>query len=83
MNKMKEQYLHEIAANFIIGNSIDIDIKGSEIQLECFEQLLKTSRRLKVLLDEGKNFNEIKLVLNEKKNLTRRFQNLTGITWKL
>lgn len=83
MNKMKEQYLHEIAANFIVGNSIDIDIKGSEIQLECFEQLLKTSRRLKVLLDEGKNFNEIKLVLNEKKNLTRRFQNLTGITWKL
>tara|TARA_B100001989_G_scaffold76592_1_gene52744 strand:- start:30 stop:281 length:252 start_codon:yes stop_codon:yes gene_type:complete len=83
MNKMKEQYLHEIAANFIVGNSIDIDIKGSEIQLECFEQLLKTSRRLKVLLDEGNNFNEIKLVLNEKKNLTRRFQNLTGITWKL
>jgi len=80
---MKEQYLHEIAANFIVGNSIDIDIKGSEIQLECFEQLLKTSRRLKVLLDEGNNFNEIKLVLNEKKNLTRRFQNLTGITWKL
>lgn len=83
MNKMKEQYLHEIAANFIIGNSIDIDIKGSEIQLECFEQLLKTSRHLKILLDEGKNFNEIKLVLNEKKNLTKRFQNLTGITWKL
>jgi hypothetical protein len=83
MNKLKEQYLHRIASNYILGNEVDVDIKGSAIQLECFKELLECSRELKVLLDEGKNFTQIKLTLNEKKNLTKRFQDLTGITWKL
>lgn len=83
MNLHKEQLLHEIAAKYILGNDLEIDLKGSEVQLECFKQLLESSRRLKILLDEGKNYTAIKLELSEKKNLTRRFQNLTGFTWKL
>ena len=83
MNLKKEQLLHEIAAAYISGKDIDVDIKGSALQLECFQQLLESSRRLKNLLDEGTDFTSIKLELNTKKNLTKRFQNLTGVTWKL
>ena len=83
MNLKKGQLLHEIAARYILGKNIDIDIKGSTLQLECFQQLLTSSKRLKELLDEGTDFTSIKLELNTKKSLTRRFQNLTGVTWKL
>ena len=83
MNLKIEQLLHEIAAKYILGKNIDIDIKGSTLQLECFQQLLTSSKRLKELLDEGTDFTSIKLELNTKKSLTRRFQNLTGVTWKL
>tara|TARA_Y100001958_G_C21182901_1_gene512461 strand:- start:194 stop:445 length:252 start_codon:yes stop_codon:yes gene_type:complete len=83
MNLKKEQLLHEIAAAYISGKDIDVDIKGSTLQLECFQQLLESSRRLKNLLDEGTDLTSIKLELNTKKNLTKRFQNLTGVTWKL
>lgn len=83
MNEYKEQLLHEIAAKYIKGQNIDIDINGSELQLECFQQLLESSRRLKILLEEEASLTEIQRTANEKKNLTKRFQNLTGITWKL
>lgn len=83
MNLKKEQLLHEIAAAYISGKNIDVDIKGSTLQLECFQQLLESSKRLKNLLDEGTDLTSIKLELNTKKNLTKRFQNLTGVTWKL
>ena len=83
MNLKKEQLLHEIAAAYISGKDIDVDIKGSTLQLECFQQLLECSKRLKNLLDEGTDLTSIKLELNTKKNLTKRFQNLTGVTWKL
>tara|TARA_B100000242_G_scaffold203549_1_gene147562 strand:+ start:365 stop:616 length:252 start_codon:yes stop_codon:yes gene_type:complete len=83
MNIKHEQLLHEIAAHYINGRSLEIDIKGTELQLECFQQLLESSKRLKVLLDEGQDYTAIKLEISTKKNLTKRFQNLTGITWKL
>lgn len=83
MNLKKEQLLHEIAVTYISGKDIDVDIKGSTLQLECFQQLLESSKRLKKLLDEGTDLTSIKLELNTKKNLTKRFQNLTGVTWKL
>ena len=83
MNLKKEQLLHEIAAAYISGKNIDVDIKGSTLQLECFQQLLESSKRLKNLLDEGTDLTSIKLELSTKKNLTKRFQNLTGVTWKL
>jgi hypothetical protein len=83
MNLKKEQLLHEIAAAYISGKDIDVDIKGSTLQLECFQQLLESSKRLKNLLDEGTDLTSIKLELNTKKSLTKRFQNLTGVTWKL
>ena len=53
MNLKKEQLLHEIAAKYILGKNIDIDIKGSTLQLECFQQLLTSSKRLKELLDDA------------------------------
>ncbi len=83
MNLKKEQLLHEIAASYITGKNIDVNVEGSTLQLECFQQLLESSRRLKNLLDEGTDLTSIKLELNTKKNLTKRFQNLTGVTWKL
>ena len=52
MNLKKEQLLHEIAAAYISGKDIDVDIKGSTLQLECFQQLqpLKTQRLINLIL---------------------------------
>lgn len=80
---MKSEVLHKVAARYITGLENYASIKGEKIQLECFQQLLNVSKELKERLDEGKDLDAIVDLLNEKKDLTRKFQNLTGITWRL
>lgn len=80
---MKENILHQAAARFISGKDIDIEINGSKKQLECLEKLLETSKKLKKVLDESENIDEAIELLHIKKELTKEFQNLTGVTWRL
>ena len=80
---MKPEVSHRVAARYIMGQENYASIKGEKIQLECFQQLLNVSKELKEKLDEGKDLDAIVDLLNEKKDLTRKFQNLTGITWRL
>ena len=43
---INESLLHQIAARFIIGHDINVNIKGSEIQLESLHDLLNVSKDL-------------------------------------
>ena len=83
MLNIKENVLHQVAARYISGKDINIEINGSKVQLECFEKLLNTSRQLKEVLDKQNNLDKAVQLMEEKKALTKEFQNLTGITWKL
>tara|TARA_A200000159_G_C7276131_1_gene319449 strand:- start:650 stop:898 length:249 start_codon:yes stop_codon:yes gene_type:complete len=80
---IKSHVLHQIAANYIVGQNLNVEIKGNEEQKKCFKNLLETSRELKIMLDTQVSINEVTNLINKKKKLTEEFQNLTGITWKL
>ena len=61
-----------------------IEIKGTAIQTKTLESLLNTSRNL--MTEMCKEDYDIDLVIDmihEKKELTKKFQNITGIAWKL
>jgi hypothetical protein len=83
MNNAKSHVLHQVAARYICGKQVELSLEGSNIQLKCFQDLLETSKILKESLDNENNLDKVKSLLEKKKILTKRFQNLTGITWKL
>lgn len=81
---INENILHQVAARFIKGENIEVDIKGSEIQIETLHKLLTVSKNLMLELNKkNNNIDSIINMLHEKKELTRKFQNISGITWKL
>lgn len=81
---INENLLHQVAARFIKGKDINIDIKGTSIQLETLQQLLNVSKELMNELNSNtRNVDKIVEIINNKKQLTQKFQNITGIEWKL
>lgn len=81
---INENLLHQVAARFIKGKDIDVNIKGSEVQLEALQDLLNTSKDLMSELKKSNpNVDTIIELTNKKKQLTKRFQNITGIKWNL
>lgn len=81
---INENLLHQIAAKFIKDQDIQVEIKGTALQIETLENLLNTSRNL--MTEMCKEDYDIDLVIDmihEKKELTKKFQNITGIAWKL
>ena len=80
---MKESVLHQVAARYIVGEDIELKLDGTEKQLNCFKSLLEVSKELKKELDEGIDLKKCTILMEEKKELTRKFQDLTGITWQL
>ena len=80
---IKSHALHQIAANYIVGKNLNIDIKGNKQQTDCFNKLLEVSRQLKICLDDQVDINKAQSLLEQKKELTKNFQNLTGIAWYL
>lgn len=83
MIKEKESVLHSIAAKFIMGEDVEIEINGEKPQLDVLKELLEVSRKLKLQLDSGDKIENISETLDVKRKLTKKFQNLTGITWRL
>lgn len=81
--KNKELFLHNIAAKFIIGENLDLELEGKDVEIDTFYNLLVTSRKLKEALDNNHSIETISRLLETKKDLTRQFQNLTNITWML
>lgn len=83
MNAKKESMLHYIAAKYIIGEDINVSINANDAQIDCLYELLNISKKLKETLDEQKDFDEVKVLVKQKKRLTNKFQSLTGIKWRL
>ena len=80
---IKSHALHHIAANYIAGKNLNVKIKGNKLQTECFNSLLEVSKKLKICLDEQIDIDKAQSLLEQKKEPTKNFQNLTGITWYL
>lgn len=79
----KERLLHNIAAKYIMNENIDIELGGNLAEMKCLQQLLEISKQLKESLDNDRPFNEIIAILKEKKEITKKFENLSGMTWRL
>jgi len=79
----KEKLLHSIAAKFIVSEEIDVELSGNHAEMDCLVSLLETSKRLKIQLDENASMKAIYKTLKQKKQLTKKFENLSGITWRL
>lgn len=81
---INDSLLHQVAARFIKGHDVKIDIKGTPIQLETLQDLLITSRDLMTELNKkNADVDNIIELTTKKKELTKKFQNISGITWKL
>jgi hypothetical protein len=81
--KKRELLLHNIAARFIVGENIDLELEGNPKELHSLYELLLVSRELKKSLDEGKDIDKISKLLEEKKIKTREFQEVSNIVWRL
>jgi hypothetical protein len=79
----KEKLLHVIAAKYIMSEDIEIDLEGNFAEVKCLQELLEISKSLKESLDTNKSFDKIISILKEKKQITKKFENLSGITWRL
>jgi len=79
----KEIFLHHIAAKYIMNEEVDIELSGQPAEMNCLVDLLEVSKRLKIQLDEGATIKVINKTLTEKKELTKKFENLSGINWRL
>ena len=83
MNRDKEILIHNIAARFIMKEDVDIELEGQIAEMKCLKNLLEVSRELKESLDKDESLDKIINLIKEKKQITRKFENLTGITWRL
>ena len=84
MINKREKLVHNIAAKYILGENVDVELTGNKYEMECFVNLLEVSKLLyKKLNDKNASLQEINKFLQEKKDLTKRFESLSGITWRL
>ena len=81
--KSKEKILHYVGAKFILGESVSFKLNGEEAQLAVFSDLLQVSKSLKECLDNTDNIDTITQLIDKKRQLTKEFQSLTGIVWRL
>ncbi len=79
----KAEKLHRIAANYIIGKDIEVEINGKTPQLIALKELLDVSKTLKEQLDSKTDLDTVVETIELKRKLTKKFQNLSGITWRL
>tara|TARA_Y100000592_G_scaffold186_1_gene264 strand:+ start:20148 stop:20396 length:249 start_codon:yes stop_codon:yes gene_type:complete len=79
----KEKLLHVIAAKYIMSENIEVDLEGNFAEVKCLQELLEISKSLKESLDRDESFDKIISILKEKKEITKKFENLSGITWRL
>ena len=83
MNKKNELLLHHVAAKYIMSEDVDIELKGQPAEMSCLKNLLEISKNLKESLDNDDSYDVIIEILKQKKEATQKFENLTGIPWRL
>ena len=81
--KKKEYILHNIAAKYILGEDVNVELSGKGPELELLHNLLVVSKELKESLDNEKDISIISSLLEEKKILTKKFEEISNITWRL
>ena len=79
----KELFLHNIAAKYIIGENVEVELDGNYAELVCLKELLDISKELKISLDECNSLDIIIEIMQKKKDITCKFESLTGISWRL
>jgi hypothetical protein len=82
--KKHDLLIHNIASKYILGESVNIEIKGNQKQLQKLSELLDTSKSLFESLS-NKNFplEKVMELVEHKKRLADEFYQLSGIKWKL
>jgi len=82
--KQKELLLHRIAAKFLVNEEIDVELSGNPAEIDCLYELLTISKCLKeALCNKSTSLNEVLKIAEAKKDITKKFESLTGITWRL
>lgn len=79
----KECYLHNIAAKFILGENIDVELEGKPAEINALYNLLTTSKKLREALIKEESISVISKLLEDKKVLTKKFEELSNVTWRL
>jgi len=80
----KEKFLHKIAAKFIMGENFNIELEGNELELQTLYELLTVSKQLRQALNESNpDLSQITLLIKSKKDITRKFEDISGINWRL
>jgi len=82
--KKNDLFIHNIASKYILGENINIEIKGNKQQLQTLNELLDISKLLYNSL-QNKNIplSKIMNLVEQKKKLSDQFTKLTNIQWKL
>jgi hypothetical protein len=76
--------IHTVASKYILGENIDIQIKGKKEQLICLNELLDASKKLyQSLNDTTTPLQQIMSLVEHKKTIADKFKKISGITWKL
>ena len=83
MKNKKEIILHNIAARYINNEDVDVELNGKLAELSCLKELLDISKKLKISLDNNTSIDAVINIIEEKKLITKKFESLTGITWRL
>jgi hypothetical protein len=82
--KKNDRLIHNIASKYIIGENINIEIKGNKKQLEKLSELLDVSKNLyQMLNDNNTPLDKIMSIVENKKKIADEFYKLSGIQWKL
>lgn len=80
----KEKFLHNIAAKFILGENVDIELEGNNLEIQTLFELLTVSKQLREALHESNpDISQITLLIKSKKDITKRFEDISGINWRL
>jgi len=82
--KKHDLLIHNVASKYILGEAVNIEIKGNKKQLQKLSELLDISKSLYTSLnDKNISLSKIMTIVENKKRLADEFYQLSGIKWKL
>lgn len=82
--KKHDLLIHNVASKYILGEAVNIEIKGNQQQLQKLSELLDISKNLYTSLnDKNISLTKIMTIVENKKKLADEFYQLSGIKWKL
>lgn len=80
---MRNSSISKACANYVLGKSTGIKIKGSPEKIRVFHEVLSASRTLYVALCESKSLKHVQKLIEKKQLAAEEFKKLTGNIWFL